>query len=78
MTADRRQQTLELIARASRVSVSALEPEMNLLVDLGLDSPEALRLLMDLEELLGIEISDAEADRIKTVGDILDYVASLP
>ena len=44
-------------------------------VDLGLDSPKALELLMALEDDLGIEISDEEAAALVTVGDILDLVA---
>lgn len=39
--------------------------------DLGLDSLDAVELIMNFEEKFGIEISDEEADKIKTVGDAL-------
>lgn len=42
--------------------------------DLGLDSLDALSLIMNIEEAFSIEISDAEAEQFKTVGDIVTYI----
>ena len=50
----------------------------DLVVDLGIDSPRALELLVALEDVLGIEISDEDAARLETVGDILSYVEASP
>ena len=54
-----------------------LRPELDLTTDLGLDSPNALRLLVELEERLDAEISDDEAAAMNTVGDILEYARSV-
>lgn len=67
-------QARELIARISARDVSNLEAGQDLAVDLGIDSPKALELLVELEDTLGIEISDEEAARLETVGDVLSYV----
>jgi acyl carrier protein len=47
---------------------------MDLVADLNIDSPDALRLLVELEDRLGIEISDEDAAGLDTVNDILAYV----
>lgn len=41
---------------------------------LGMDSLDNIELIMKLEETFGIEISDEEADKIKTVSDVVKYV----
>lgn len=66
---------LQLIAEIAGKDSASLQRGQHLTVDLGLDSPKALELLMALEDDLGIEISDEEAAALVTVGDILDLVA---
>lgn len=74
---DKRQKALEVMAKVAGLVSGELEPGMDLVADLGIDSPKALQLLVDLEDHLDIEISDEEAARMETVGDVLDYVAAL-
>ncbi len=71
-------QAKELIAKVSARALSSLEAGQDLIVDLGIDSPKALELLVELEEALGIDITDEEAARFETVGDVLTYVEALP
>jgi len=66
-----------LIAKVSTRDLSTLEAAQDLVVDLGIDSPKALELLVELEEALEIEITDEDAARFETVGDILTYVEAL-
>ena len=68
---DMHQKVLQLIARVSGRDVASLTPQANLTVDLELDSPKALELLMELEDELGMEISDDQAAGLETVQDIL-------
>ncbi|OJA10832.1 hypothetical protein AZE42_00258 [Rhizopogon vesiculosus] len=46
--------------------------------DLGLDSLDAVEVVMAVEEEFAIEIPDAEADEIKTVQQAIDYIAKTP
>lgn len=71
-----RHKTLAVIGRVSGHDPATLEPTMELVADLGIDSPRALQLLVELEEALEIEISDEDAARMDTVGDILRQVAA--
>ncbi len=75
---DRKQQALDVIAKVSGKEAQTLEPDMDLVADLGIDSPKALQLLVELEESLGVEISDDEAARMEKVSDILAYAEKQP
>jgi acyl carrier protein len=66
-----REKALAVVARVAAADPATLSADLDLVADLGLDSPRALQLLVELEESLGIEISDEEAARIETVGDVL-------
>ncbi len=42
--------------------------------ELGADNLDLYSILMDLEEGLGVQIPDREAERIQTVADTVDYI----
>ncbi len=75
---DAKKIALDIIAKLSGAETSTLTPESELVGDLGIDSPKALQLLVELEEKLGIEISDEDAAKMDSVGDILAYLTALP
>ncbi len=72
---DPRRAALEAIAQVSEHPVETIRPEMDLVGELGIDSPKALQLLIEIEDRLGIEISDEDAETLNTAGDILAFVA---
>lgn len=48
--------------------------EASLIDDLGADSLDTVELVMALEEEFETEIPDEEAEKIRTVGQITDYI----
>ena len=44
--------------------------------DLGADSLDTVELIMALEEEFDIEIPDEDAQKIKTVKDVIEYIES--
>lgn len=66
-----RETVLEAVRREFRGDDQLVEPEKSL-ADLGLDDLDRIEIVMNLEETLGIEISDAELSSIDTVQDIID------
>ena len=71
-----RETALGVLAKISGTAQDEIKPEMGLAGDLGIDSPKALELLMELEEKLEIEIGDEDAAKMETVGDVLAYLAT--
>lgn len=67
----RREAVLDVLALVSGVPRDSLRPDQDLVADLGLDSPKAVRLLVELEERFGAEIDDDAAAGLSTVGDLL-------
>ncbi len=51
-----------------------VKPEASFVDDLNADSLDLVELIMSLEEEFGMEISDDEAEKIKTVGDAQEYI----
>lgn len=74
---DFKETALRVIAELSGMDAGELKPEMELVGDLNIDSPKALQLLVDLEDRLSIEISDEDAAKMDTVGDVLNYLGGL-
>jgi len=74
---DLKTKALAVIAKIGATPVEQITPEMELVADLGMDSARALELLVELEEQLGIEISDDDAGQLNTVGDVLTYLEHL-
>jgi len=56
------------------VSESEVTKESSYVDDLGADSLDTVELVMALEESFGTEIPDEEAEKIKTVGDTVNYI----
>jgi len=69
-----KQVAMQVLSELSGKDQGTITPEMDLVADLGIDSPKALQLLLELEERLGIEIEDEDAAKIDTVSDVLTYL----
>ena len=73
MSTASRNTALAVLARVAGKPRDEISEEMKLVGDLGIDSPKALELLLELEEALGTEISDEDASAMETVRDVIAY-----
>lgn len=64
----------KMIAEKFDIDVSNVVPEAELIDDLGAESLAIVEFVMLIEEFFDIEISDEDAERIKTVQDIFNLV----
>lgn len=67
---------LDVLKSFEKVDSSKLTNNASFTSDLGLDSLDAVEVVMAIEEEFAIEIPDAEADEITTVQDAINYVAN--
>ncbi len=66
----------EIIAKELEVDSKQISGDARFIEDLGADSLDIVELVMALEEEFGIDIPDEDADKLKTVGDALNYLKS--
>jgi acyl carrier protein len=64
----------KIIVEQLGVDEADVKPEASFVDDLNADSLDLVELIMSLEEEFGMEISDEEAEKIKTVGDAQEYI----
>ncbi len=66
----------KIIVEQLGVQESNISMESSFLDDLGADSLDIVELIMALEEEFDIEIPDADAEKVVTVGDVVEYIKS--
>lgn len=64
----------EIIVEQLGVAEASVTMEASFIDDLGADSLDIVELVMALEEEFDIEIPDADAEKVTTVGDVVDYI----
>jgi acyl carrier protein len=64
----------EIVCEQLGVGDEEVTPQASFIDDLGADSLDIVELVMALEEEYEIEISDEDAEKIKTVQDVVTYI----
>ena len=64
----------EIIVEQLGVAETSVTLEASFIDDLGADSLDIVELIMALEEEFDLEIPDADAEKVVTVGDVVDYI----
>jgi acyl carrier protein len=65
---------IDIVANQLGVDKEMVTPEANIVDDLGADSLDVVELVMALEEAFDTEIPDEDAEKIRTVKDVFDYM----
>ena len=64
----------EIIVDQLGVDAEQVTVEASFIDDLGADSLDTVELIMAFEEEFDVEIPDEDAEKIKTVQNVLDYI----
>ena len=65
----------EILADNFEVDKEKITDETNFTSDLDADSIDLVEFILQLEDEFGAEISDEDAEKLKTVGDAVNYIA---
>ena len=72
-----KERILEIIAEQFNMDVNELDEDMNFQDDLNADSIELVELVMTIEEEFETEVSEDDLEKLKTIGDVIDFVEDL-
>lgn len=64
----------EIIVEQLGVAEDNVNEDASFIEDLGADSLDIVELIMAIEEEFDIEIPDTDAEKVVTVGDVVDYI----
>lgn len=65
-----------IICEQLGVSMEEVVPTASFIEDLGADSLDIVELVMALEDEYGLEIPDDEAEKLKTVEQVIGYITA--
>ena len=64
----------DIIVEQLGVNADQVVPAASFIDDLGADSLDVVELVMAFEEEFGAEIPDEDAEKLRTVGEVLKYL----
>jgi acyl carrier protein len=70
------ERVIEIIMEQLDVTKEECVPAASFIDDLGADSLDLVELIMEMEENFGIQISDEELEKIRTIQNVIDYLKS--
>jgi acyl carrier protein len=70
-----RDRLLQIVGENLGVNKDRIDPAASFIDDMRADSLDVVELVMELEEEFQITIPDDQAEKIKTVGDAIDFIA---
>lgn len=68
------QDVIDIVVEQLGVDKDDVTQEKSFVEDLNADSLDLTELMMTLEERFGCEISQEDAEKLKTVGDVVKYI----
>ena len=74
MASDAEVRLRKIIADQLGVPEEDVVPEASFIEDLNADSLEMVDLIISLEEEFGVQVSDEDAEKIKTVKDAIEFL----
>lgn len=76
MSANVEERVKNIICDQLAVEGDKVTPAASFIDDLGADSLDIVELVMTMEEEFDLDIPDEDAEKMKTVGDVVKYITS--
>lgn len=65
-----------IVADHFDVDRAKITEDLNLRTDLNADSIDFVEFMLELEDTFGQQIEDEEAEKLSTIGEVVDYIAA--
>ena len=69
-----RQRVIDIVCEHLAVNKDQVTDSTSFIEDIGADSLDIVELVMELEEEFDIQIPDDQAEKIKTVGEAVEFI----
>ncbi|WP_125546016.1 acyl carrier protein [Levilactobacillus lindianensis] len=69
-------QVADIIADHFEVERDGINEQLNFKQDLDADSIDFVEFVLELEDTFGSEISDEDAEKLNTIGEVVDYIVA--
>lgn len=69
-----KEEVFDIVVEQLGVDIAEVDETKKFIDDLNADSLDLTELIMTFEERFGCEISEEEAEKLKTVGDVVTFV----
>ncbi|GEO68110.1 acyl carrier protein [Levilactobacillus acidifarinae] len=66
----------DIIADRFEVDRDQINEQLNFKQDLDADSIDFVEFVLELEDTFGAEISDEDAEKLNTIGEVVDYIVA--
>ena len=73
-TVEIQDKVMQIVSEQMSVEKDELSRETSFVNDLNADSLDTVELVMELEDEFDLTIPDEEAEKLKTVGNAIDYI----
>jgi len=70
------EKVISIIMEQLDVTREECSTEASFIDDLGADSLDLVELIMEMEEIFDVQIADNELEKIRTIGDVLNFLKS--
>ena len=65
-----------IVADHFDIDRAKITDDLNLKTDLDADSIDFVEFVLEVEDTFGSEIEDSEAEKLNTIGEVVDYIAA--
>ena len=65
-----------IVADHFDIDRAKITDDLNLKTDLDADSIDFVEFVLEVEDTFGAEIEDSEAEKLNTIGEVVDYIAA--
>jgi acyl carrier protein len=65
---------LQIISKELKLDAAKVNPEANFIKDLGISSMTLWEMVLVLEDAFGLEVSDDEMKKLRTIKAVVDYI----